>query len=140
MKISQALDSDTKAGATAPKPSAKKSISRLRNRSKCIPIEAFGQKGAGHVPQLLYQLRSRIVRTFTNENHWSDQIVNALADGYSTRDDMRRLLKRDYNTYTLRECLLVFHWFFKGVTMCDNEPTLEYRLRGLQLRERNKSK
>lgn len=106
----------------------------------CVPINDFGPIGQVGAPVLLHQVRSRLPDAFTNDKHWSDQIADALADGYSTAAEIRLLLKRDARTYSLREMLLAFHWFFRGVSACEGEHTLEYRMRHLRLTDRQQSK
>lgn len=105
-----------------------------------MPSENFAPLGPVGAPTLFYKLRSRITSLFTNDRHWSDQIVDALAEGYSTPEEINKMLLKDPQEFTLRETLLAFHWFFKGVSVCDGEHTLEYRLRNLRHADRVKSK
>lgn len=101
----------------------------------CLTITEFMPIG----PIWLQQLSDRLIEKFTKATHWIDQIVDALADGYSTPDKIRLLLKRGHDTYSMRDILLIIHWFFRGVSACDGQYTLEYRMRPLRQQNRQTS-
>lgn len=100
-----------------------------RDNENCV--KDFGLMGFASIPVLLNEIQEHIIDKFSFDKHWSDQIVDALADGYSTATEIRQLLERKDNSkeYTLREMSLIFHWYFRTVSACDGEHTFEYRMR-----------
>lgn len=137
--LPQHLANDATKKMTIPPPidSSNKFISaNQRNENDCI--KEFGQIGDDSIPDLFVQIKSRMRVVFTNEKHWTKQIVDALADGYSTIARTRLLLQMDHNEYTLRDVLLIFHWYFRSVTECADEYTLEYRMRHMWKNDRTK--
>lgn len=98
--------------------------------------EKFRTSAIAVVPSLLGHFEHLCKFTVTNDKHWSDRIVDALADGYSTVAQMHELLRRDYRTFDLRETLLIFHWLFRNFAICNGNQTLEYQMRRMQQNDR----
>lgn len=106
----------------------------------CLSLSYFGVAQESGVPALLYNILPKLADVFMgNDTHWSAQIVDALADGYSTSAKMQALLSQEYHTYNLREILLVFHWFFRVVSSCAGKITLEQQMRRMTSRDRLRS-
>lgn len=116
---------------------ALKSKHRL-DAANCLKFDLFGTSRI--VDPSIQPIVYKLLNEFTNDKHWGDQLIDALADGYSTAIEIHRLLQSDYEGYKLRDIALVIHWLLRGVSTCENEGTFEFRMRPLKRHDRQSSK
>lgn len=106
----------------------------------CVDITEYGTIDEDGIPALLHQIIPQLIDAFiVNDQHWTNQIIYAFADGYSTATRILELLQRYPKEYTLNEILLIWHWFFRGATVCEGQPTLEYQMRSWRQNDWRKS-
>lgn len=109
-----------------------------RNPENCIEFHEFGSIGPDGLPEILHKITSLLTDKITNEKNWRDQLEEALSEGYYPAEDIRELFAMETDEYELIDILMIWHWFFRGVSACDGEPTLEYRTRNMTRKDRLK--
>lgn len=120
----------------------KKDMSKMNNlfgtllaptaHGECVRFEDFGTPDENGVPKILHDIAHGITNVLSRApERWLTIFREALADGYSTPKEIRKLLKRPLSSYSLRDMLLVFRWVFNGIEACDGLSSLEQRFRNM---------
>lgn len=106
--------------ATPPKQAKLRNDKKFENANDCLPLQDFGKLKENGVPGILIRILPSLAKALNTEK-WPQLIRTAFDEGYSSPDEMRQLFKRDPSKYSMRQRLLIFFWFFRGVTNCNGK-------------------
>lgn len=115
---------------------------------QCLPFEVFyhNSEMTDKIPQRLKQVALLLVDKFAYNNiprsmlFSTFSIINSFRQSFSSVEEMYGLLKKPKETLTLRDILLQFYWFFRGVHICNNAIILADRTLGMSQSARSRCK
>lgn len=85
------------------------------------------------IPTRLRQIAKQLVNKFNKHTPWTTQVMDSFREGFLTVKEMEDVLRKPVKKLTLREMLLHFYWFFRGVHMCDDEEVFVDRISQMNL-------
>lgn len=95
----------------------------------CVAFAAFyNGRVTDDIPPRLQYIAGLLVDKFDPNIPWTTQVIDSFRDGFLTAKEMRGLLYEQVDRLTLRQMLLHFYWFFRGIHMCDQYDLIADRL------------